>query len=129
MGILSKLRFLLVLIVFISGKSYAQQYLNMNEQPVNRVKWTMIGTNMIHVQDFDVTNSDPVDSMCCGQKPSYLDRATVSIGFGLYANLSKRWALNGDLAVSYGSIRSKTPLTSDGWKTWSQSARAESKSH
>ena len=116
---------LLLLLLFIVGNSLAQQHLNLSNVPVNHPRWTMIGTNMIHIQDFDVTHANPVDSMCCGQKPSYLDRATVTIGFGLYANLNNRWALSGDLGISYGSIRSKTPLTSDGWKTWSQAARAE----
>lgn len=120
---------LLLLLLFIVGNSLAQQHLNLSNVPVNHPRWTMIGTNMIHIQDFDVTNANPVDSMCCGQKPSYLDRATVTIAFGLYANLHKRWALSGDLGVSYGSIRSKTPLASDGWKTWSQSARAEINYH
>lgn len=129
MDILSRQLLLLVLILFVSEKSFSQQYLNMNQQPADHIKWTMIGANMIQIQDFDVMNRNPVDSMCCGQKPSYLDRATVTIGFGFYRNLSRRWAFNGDLGVSYGSIRSKTPLTSDGWKTWSQSARAEINYH
>lgn len=124
-----KLSLSLVLTLCIAGQLLAQQRLYLNEQPTNRTKWTMIGANMIEIQDFDLTNSNPVDSMCCGQKPSYLDRSTVTIGFGLYRNLNSRWALNGDLGVSYGSIRSKTPLTSDGWKTWSQSARAEINYH
>ncbi|MFN5421929.1 MAG: hypothetical protein ACK5AO_01570, partial [bacterium] len=101
----------------------------MNQPLANSNKLTMIGANMIHVQDFDVTNSNPVDSMCCGQKPSYLDRSTVTIGFGFYTSFNRQWALNGDLGVSYGSIRSKAPQTSDGWKTWSQSARAEINYH
>lgn len=125
MGVGFKPLHLLLLHLFIVGNSLAQQHLNLSNVPINHARWTMIGTNMIHIQDFDVANSNPVDSMCCGQKPSYLDRSTVTIGFGLYTNLNNRWALSGDLGVSYGSIRSKTPLTSDWWKTWSQAARAE----
>lgn len=118
-----------ILILCITMRAAAQDRLLFRDLSGNRTKWTMIGANMIGIQDFDLTNSNPVDSLCCGQKPSYLDRSTVTIGFGLYTNLNSRWALNGDVGVSYGSIRSKTPLTSDGWKTWSQSARAEINYH
>jgi peptidoglycan-associated lipoprotein len=80
---------------------------------------------MIRIQDFDFSNSNPIDSICCGQKSTYLDRATVTFGFGLYTKLSERWSLSGDFGISYGSIRSKTPITSDKWKTWSQAGNAE----
>ena len=129
MAIFPKLSLLLLVALFITSQGLSQERPYLNELPADRDKLIMIGANMINVQDFDVTNSNPVDSMCCGQKPSYLDRSTVTIGFGLYKSFNRQWALNGSLGVSYGSIRSKTPQTSDGWKTWSQSARAEINYH
>ena len=111
--------------LFATWKSFAQQHLTINDSLSNSVKWTMIGTNMIRIQDFDFSNSNPIDSICCGQKSTYLDRATVTFGFGLYTKLSERWSLSGDFGISYGSIRSKTPITSDKWKTWSQAGNAE----
>ncbi|MFN5422715.1 MAG: OmpA family protein [bacterium] len=77
--------------------------------PSKDIKWNMFGLNRVHVQDFSITDQY-IDTCNCGEsRPGFLSKANVSVNLGFYSNLSKRWAVSGDLGLGYGSYLRKDP--------------------
>ncbi len=86
-------------------------------------KWSMFGMRL-HMQDFGITNQY-VDTCNCDDGLPLLDRANGTVAFSLYRNLSKRFAVSGDLGFSYGYISKKTPTLTERRHAWFQTARAD----
>ena len=117
--------FLLLTLAFSFTQLHAQEsFLTLGLDGPKDGRWSMIGVNRVHVQDFNFVDNSTV-SWCCGQKQSYLDKSSVTLGFGLYHNLSQRLALGADIGATYGGISTKQSLLSDHWKSWSQTFRTD----
>jgi hypothetical protein len=97
--------------------------LKMKYAPNPDSKWSMFGMRL-HMQDFGITNQY-VDTCNCDDGLPLLDRANGTVAFSLYRNLSKRFAVSGDMGISYGHISKKTPTLNDKRQIWFQTARAD----
>jgi outer membrane protein OmpA-like peptidoglycan-associated protein len=111
--------------VFIVANVSAQQKpLQLKYTPSADVKWSMFGLNRVHIQDFSITDQY-VDTCNCGESREFFDRANVTVGVSVYNNLSKRWAMSGDLGVSYGTVKRNIPVASDNRASWFSTARMD----
>ena len=115
----------LSMLAFFSISLHAQEsFLTLGLDSEKEGRWSMIGVNRVHVQDFNFVDKSEV-TWCCGQKKSYLDKSSITLGFGMYLNLSQRLAVGADLGATYGGISTKQSLLSDHWKSWSQTLRTD----
>lgn len=79
-----------------------------NRSDYSEDKWTMLGLNRAHFQDFGATTQ--LDSCIgCGSKRQLLSRSNISLGIGFYKNFSKKMAFSADVSISYGYVAKKTP--------------------
>jgi len=121
-----------IILIFIVGYAASAQDtitkadpkpLKMKYTPNPDSKWSMFGIRL-HMQDFGITNQY-VDTCNCDDGLPLLDRANGTVAFSLYRNLSKRFAVSGDMGISYGHISKKTPTLNDKRQIWFQTARAD----
>ena len=97
--------------------------LKMKYTPNPDVKWNTFGMKL-HMQDFGITNQY-VDTCNCDDGLPLLDRANGTVAFSFYSNLSKRFAVSGDLGFSYGYLSKKTPSLTERRQAWFQTARTD----
>ena len=103
---------LFILFIVFSAQLHAQELpkkVKPKYIPSKDIKWNMFGLNRVHVQDFSITDQY-TDTCNCGEsRRGFLSKANVSVNLGFYSNLSKRWALSGDLGLGYGTYLRKDP--------------------
>lgn len=103
---------LLVMTVVLTTEVVAQKTvkpLKLKYTPSSDVKWSMFGLNRVHLQDFSITDQYTDTCNCAESERGLLSKANVSVNLGFYSNLSKRFAVSGDVGLAYGSYLRKDP--------------------